>query len=143
MSDAMHVVCGHCDAVNRVVSERVAEGRCGRCKQNLFSGKPVAVDDANFEVHAARNDVPVVVDFWAEWCGPCRMMAPHFERAAAELEPRVRLLKLDTERAPQTASRFAIRGIPTLALLRGGKEVARQSGAMDYATLLRWIRAQL
>ena len=143
MSEAIHVVCVNCDTVNRVLTERAAQGRCGRCKEPLFTGKPASVNDDNFDVHVGRSDVPVVVDFWAAWCGPCRMMAPHFERAAGELEPRVRLLKLDTEAASRTAGRFGIRGIPTVIAFRNGSEIARQSGAMDFPTLVRWITANI
>ncbi len=143
MSGPIHVVCPHCATANRVLPERLAEGRCGRCKQALFTGHPIALDDASFDAHVTRSDIPVVVDFWAPWCGPCRMMAPHFERAAAEIEPSARLAKLNTEESQRVPGRFAIRGIPTLIVFRKGQEIARQSGAMDYATLTRWIRQHL
>jgi len=140
----MHVVCGQCATVNRVLQDRMDQtARCGRCKQLLFTGQPITLKEADFDAHVTRSDLPIVVDFWAPWCGPCRMMAPAFERAAGELEPAVRLAKLNTEDAPRIAERFGIRGIPTLAIFRGGNEIARQSGAMDYATLTRWIRTHL
>lgn len=145
MSDhSAHVVCPHCTTVNRVLRDRLGENaRCGRCKERLFTGEPLALTDGSFDTHVNKSDLPVVVDFWAPWCGPCRMMAPAFEQAAAVLEPSVRLAKLNTEEARETASRFGIRSIPTLVIFRSGSEIARQSGAMDFATLTRWIRSHV
>jgi thioredoxin 2 len=116
---------------------------CGRCHQPLFTGRPLALDAAGFTAHVERGQLPVLVDFWAPWCGPCRMMAPQFEQAATQLEPRVRLAKVDTEAQPGLGSRFGIRSIPTLALFRDGRELARQAGAMAAADIVRWTRARL
>lgn len=144
MSDAQHIVCPHCAGVNRVPTSRLAQApKCGKCKQPLFVAKPLELTASNFQAHVGRSDIPVLVDFWAPWCGPCQMMAPVFEQAAAQLEPQLRVAKVNTEAEQMLAGQFGIRSIPTLALFKDGREVARQAGAMDLNSLTQWVRSQL
>ncbi len=141
MSHDFHVVCPACDAVNRILGSRLSAGaKCGKCHVPLFTGSPLALNEARFTHHLTRSDLPLVVDFWAPWCGPCRMMAPAFEAAAVRLEPDFRLIKVNTEEAQNLSARLGIRSIPTLMLFSGGVEVARQAGAMDAAGIIAWAR---
>ena len=144
MSDSLHVVCPHCHTTNRVREADLGKAPdCGQCHKSLFTGKPVELDEAAFERHVQKSQIPLLVDFWAPWCGPCRMMAPAFEQAAAQLEPHVRLVKVNTDEAQMLGAKMAIRSIPTIALFADGKEVARQAGAMGTADIVRWAREKL
>jgi thioredoxin 2 len=135
----MHVACPHCQTTNRVPDERLRdEPVCGRCGTSLLPGEPLTLNDSNFDAFVSRSELPVVVDFWAAWCGPCRVMAPQFEAAARELQGRAVLVKVDSDASPRTAGRFAIRSIPTLVKLDKGREVKRQPGAVQAAQIVAW-----
>jgi len=144
MADSSIVVCPGCQSPNRIPAARLADApRCGKCKKPLFSGRPIKLGDRTFDQHLSRSDLPLVVDFWAPWCGPCKMMAPYFEQAAAELEPRVRFAKVNTDENPILAQRYGISSIPTTAVFKNGREVARQAGAMNLPQLVQWLRPHL
>ena len=144
MGESLHVVCPHCRSVNRVPAARLADRpNCGQCHAPLFTGHPLSLGERDFNLHSSRSDLPLLVDFWAPWCGPCRMMAPAYEQAAKLLEPQVRLAKVNTEDERGLAGRFGIVSIPTMILFRGGREVARQSGALGPQDIARWVRASL
>lgn len=138
-----HIVCPHCDTINRLPRSRFAEDpKCGKCHERLFVDEPLELDGNRFRAHVSRNDIPVVVDFWASWCGPCKAMAPEFARASAELKSVARLAKLNTESEPTIAAEYSIRSIPTMVMFRNGREVARQSGALRAADIVRWVSAR-
>ena len=140
MSESKHIVCTHCHAVNRIPSARIEENpSCGKCHQSLFNNGATDLNAAGFQKQINRSDIPVVVDFWAPWCGPCKMMGPAFQEATKKLEPRFRLIKVNTENEQAIAAQYNIRSIPTLAIFKNGKEIRRQPGAMGTADIIRWV----
>lgn len=150
MTDRLIIACPSCSTLNRAPREKLAagsdqssRGKCGNCGAPLFEGHPLALDARTFEAHAGKSDVPLLVDFWAPWCGPCKAMAPQFEKAAARLEPSVRLAKVNTDQEPELASRYRIQGIPTIVLIQHGRELARHSGLMDAGRIESWVRQSL
>lgn len=144
MSNALHIVCPSCGGINRVPADKLAAGgKCGKCKQALFQAQPLELTATNFDHHLNKSDIPLVVDFWAPWCGPCKMMAPVFQQAAAQLEPQVRLVKVNTEAEQALAARYQIRSIPTLAIFKHGQESTRMAGAMDLNNLVNWVRQSI
>ena len=145
MTETLHVACPACHTLNRAPREKLAAGagKCGNCGAPLFAGHPMPLKAADFESHAVKSDIPLLVDFWAPWCGPCKAMAPQFEKAASHLEPTVRLAKVNTDDEQELAGRFNIRGIPTMVLLKHGKEIDRQSGLMNAASIENWVAMAL
>ena len=142
MTDSLYLVCPHCEAVNRVPAARLDQHpNCGQCHQPLFTGQPVELTTSNFTKYLQRQDIPILVDFWAPWCGPCKMMAPAYKQAAAMLEPRVRLAKVNTENEQALGAQYNVRSIPTLIIFKGGREIARQAGAMAAKDIVQWVNS--
>jgi len=144
MSEFTHIVCPHCNGTNRIPSSKTPEeAKCGRCKKSIFDTKPIELTSENISQHLEKNDIPVIIDFWAPWCGPCKTMGPNFEQASRNFKAKVRFAKVNTEAQQSLGAHFNIRSIPTLILFKGGKEVDRVSGALDANALIQWINSKL
>lgn len=144
MSESLHIVCPHCDGINRVPRAKLgAGGQCGACHKPLFTSEPLNLNQTRFQRHLSKSDLPLLVDVWAPWCGPCKMMSPVFAEAAKQLEPNMRLVKINSEQEQALSAQLGIRSIPTLLVFQQGREVARMSGAMDLPNLLAWVREQV
>lgn len=144
MTNSTKVVCAFCDTVNKLPSDKLnAGGTCGKCKKKLFAGKYATLKSANAQRHFEQSDIPIVVDCWAGWCGPCKSFAPTFDQAIKKLEPKARFAKLDTENEQRLAARFQIRSIPTLLVMKNGKEVARQTGVMNLSQFEQWLKPHI
>ena len=142
MTQTNHIICTHCGSINNVPLARMSEQpKCGKCKQALMNAQPLALNEAGFERYLSKSHQPLLVDFWAPWCGPCKMMAPVFTQAASQLEPQFRLIKINTEEEQNLAGRMRIQSIPTLAIFKNGQEIIRQPGAMGLNDLVNWARA--
>ena len=144
MSEFTHIVCPHCNGTNRIPTGKIPEeAKCGRCKQSILDTKPIELNTDNLEQHLQKNDIPVLIDFWAPWCGPCKIMGPNFEQASRSFKGRVRFAKINTEDQQSLGGHYNIRSIPTLVLFKGGKEVDRVSGALDANQLIAWINSKI